>query len=270
MKPTTLIVIVALGVGCLLGVTLADMTPDTRREGTVRQAEGNVPLPVPELDSLDERSRAPLDHTGDSIPSTESTPAPKQRPVATEEGVHSWAQAKLEMRADFLVSEDNLKDFSRSILTVSHNAGDFRRLMGPLLVSASAEPSWDEIWTTPNGYALSDLQKQDMTTLVQHAAPPLTEAAQQAEALLQDSLLHYWEHDRGFKYLESQGFAWPEGYFNPKGGAYNYSFEALAGGWKMAVNFDSSEYEVLEAQLREAFRQKTELYNGLVTVANGK
>lgn len=186
------------------------------------------------------------------------------------DGVMMWADARLEMRADFELADHDFEDVDESIRSFSSDAGHFRQLTGRLTVAVDASPEWEKIWTSPTGQQLDDLQKEDMTQLVRDAAPTLVEASLQAQQLLQMSLYDYWESDRGFKYLESQGNARPEGFFHPKGGHYNICFEALAGGWKIAVNFDSSEYELLESQLREAFRQKTELYNALVTVANSR
>lgn len=252
-----------------LGSIIASLDAESARDGTPppsRSLATNVGLAA--------MARPDRGVTIDSLPrsreSVAATSAPTDVIPELGDGVLPWAEARLEMRADFQLSATHFEDVDQAVRSFSSHAGEFTQLTGRLTVSEDATPEWDDIWRSPTGAKLNELQKQDMTLLVRDAAPALVEASTQAQQLLQLSLYDYWESDRGFKYLESQGYAWPEGFFHPKGGHYNMCFEALAGGWKIAVNFDSSEYELLESQLREAFRQKTELYNALVTVANAR
>ncbi len=175
----------------------------------------------------------------------------------------SWAAAKAELKEEFILSEAWLEELHEEIMTIEGQVDAHPGLMADLDIGSLQGEGWSiALVTELNDASLSEVELQDAMFLTNEVKNTLEVLSKDAQGLYQDAMLQYWANDMGFRVRENRdgGGEIPWSYYKAKGGVLHFSTEALAGGWKIGINFDSSDFPVFNEVLLEANRLKTELY----------
>lgn len=105
-------------------------------------------------------------------------------------------------------------------------------------------------------------------SILKRYQPELATHIENASSLYEESLIHYWREEDYVFWREDREPVYQHGHdaYDRTTGGYTVRYISSGGGWKIHVVFDSADFPVLEAAIRDIDALKSELAEELQTI----